>query len=93
MGSRQIEVVLSNLRSSGQKIGAFTLRANVPDYGYLVRHFAVKSFPCVVVLGRGGTASAVSGDVSEARLYNAFVLALKPASCCPTPSTAACCPK
>jgi hypothetical protein len=90
---RHIAELLNNLRSSGQKIGAFTLKANVPDYGYLVRHFAVKSFPCVVVLGRGGTASAVSGDISAARLYNAFVLASKPAACCPTPSTASCCPK
>ncbi|MGO9571321.1 MAG: hypothetical protein ACLP5H_27670 [Desulfomonilaceae bacterium] len=90
---RHIAELLNNLKSSGQKIGAFTLNANVPDYGYLVRHFAVKSFPCVVVLGRGGNASAVSGDISAARLYNAFVLASKPATCCPTSSTAACCPK
>lgn len=90
---RHIGELLNNLRSTGQRIGTFTLGPNVPDYGYLVRHFAVKSFPCVVVLGRAGTASAVSGDISAARLYSAFVLASKPAACCPTPSTASCCPK
>jgi hypothetical protein len=90
---RHIAELLNNLRSTGQKIGTFTLAPNVPDYGYLVRHFGVKSFPCVVVLGRGGTAQAVSGDISAARLYNAFILASKPASCCPSPSTASCCPK
>jgi len=91
--AKQIETALNKLWSSGQKIGAFTLKSNVPDYGYVVRHFAVQSFPCVLVLGRQGPASAVSGDISEARLYNAFILASKPASCCPTPSAASCCPK
>jgi hypothetical protein len=90
---KQVGVVANNLLTSGQKIGAFTLKTNVPDYGYLVGHFAVKSFPCVVVIGKRGTASAVSGDISEARLYNAVVLASKPASCCPTQNDAACCPK
>ena len=90
---KQVGVVATTLWNSGQKIGAFTLRTNAPDYGYLVGHFAVKSFPCVVVLGRRGTASAVSGDVSEARLYNAVVLASTPAACCPAESNAACCPK
>jgi hypothetical protein len=90
---KQVGVVANNLWTSGQKIGAFTLKTNAPDYGYLVGHFAVKSFPCVVVIGRRGTASAVSGDISDARLYNAVVLASKPAACCPTQSDAACCPK
>ncbi len=91
--SKQIETALNKLWSSGQKIGAFTLKSDVPDYSHVVRHFAVHSFPCVLVLGRQGTASAVSGDISEARLYNAFILASKPASCCPTTGTASCCPK
>jgi hypothetical protein len=89
---KQVGVVANNLWTSGQKIDAFTLKTNAPDYGYLVGHFAIKSFPCVIVLGRRGTASAVSGDISEARLYNAVVLASKPASCCPTQNDAACCP-
>jgi hypothetical protein len=90
---KQVGAVATSLLTSGQKIEAFTLRTNAPDYGYLVGHFAVKSFPCVVVLGRRGIASAVSGDVSVARLYNAVVLASTPTACCPAESNAACCPK
>jgi hypothetical protein len=90
---RQLEVALNKPWTSGQRIGAFTLQSNVPDYGRLVTHFAVKSFPCVVVLGRRGSASAVWGDISEARLYNAFILASWPAACCPTQTSASCCPK
>ncbi len=90
---KQIALVLNKLRASGQKIAAFTLGNTGPDYDRLVQHFAVKSFPCVVVIGRQGIASAVSGDITETRLYNAFVQAFKPTACCPTSSTAGCCPK
>ena len=77
---KEIAVTLNKLRSLGQKIAAFTFGNTGPDYDRLVNHFAVESFPCVVVLGRGGSASAVSGDISEARLYNAFALATQPAA-------------
>lgn len=90
---RQVEPVVNKLKTSGHKIAGFTLSSTASDYDRLVRHFAIESFPSVLVLGRQGTASAVSDDISEARLYNAFILASKPAACCPSPSTASCCPK
>ncbi len=89
----QVGAVAKNLWASGQKVGVFTLKSNAPDHDQLVRNFAVKTFPCVVVLGRQGSATAVAGDVSEARLYSAFVLASKPGACCPPQGNAACCPK
>jgi hypothetical protein len=90
---KQVEPVLNKLRTSGHKIGEFTLSSTASDYDRLVRHFTIESFPCVLVMGRHGAASAVSDDISETRLYAAFALALKPVSCCPTQSSASCCPK
>lgn len=89
----QVATVANNLWRAGKRIGVFTLRNSSPDHVRLAGHFMVKSFPCVIVLGRQGPASAVSGDISEARLYNAFVLASTPASCCPAQSNSSCCPK
>ena len=89
---KQVGTVANNLWKSGQRIAVFTLKGSSQDYNRLVSHFSVKAFPSVVILGRQGSASAVSGDISEARLYNAFVLASKSVSCCPTGS-ASCCPK
>lgn len=90
---KQVEPVLNKLKTSGHKIGGFTLSSTASDYDRLVRHFAIESFPCVLVMGRHGAASAVSDDISETRLYGAFALALKPVSCCPTQNNASCCPK
>ncbi len=90
---KQVEGVANSLVTFRKKVGVFTLKGSVPDHNRLVQHLAVKTFPCVVVLGRGGCASAVSGEVTEARLYNAFVLASNPVACCPAEGDAACCPK
>ena len=88
---KQVGAVANNLANSGQKIAVFTLKSGATDYERLVRHFSVNTFPCVVILGRQGSASAVAQDISEARLYNAFVLASQSASCCPTAGNASCC--
>lgn len=90
---KQVGTVANNLWKSGQRIAVFTLKSGTPDHNRLVGQFSVTTFPSVVILGRQGSASAVSGDISEARLYNAFVLASNSVSCCPTQGTASCCPK
>lgn len=90
---KQLGTVANNLWKSGQKVAVFTLKSSSPDHNQLVRHFSVKAFPSVVILGRQGSASAVAGDITEAGLYNAFVLASKSVSCCPTQGNASCCPK
>lgn len=90
---KQVGAVANRLWNSGQRVAVFTLKSGTPDHNQLVRHFSVSTFPCVVILGRQGSASAVAGNITEAGLYNAFVLASKPASCCPTQGSASCCPK
>lgn len=90
---KPVEAVANNLWNSGQKVAVFTLKSSAPDHNRLARHFSVNTFPCVVILGRQGSASAVSGDITQARLYNAFVLASKAALCCPTQGNASCCPR
>lgn len=89
----QLGAVANNLSNTGQKVAVFTLRTGKPDYLQLAVHFSIGTFPSVVVLGRQGAASAVTGDIEEARLYNAFVLASKPVACCPAQGNASCCPK
>ncbi len=90
---KQLGTVATNLWKNGQKVAVFTLKSSSADHNQLVRHFSVKTFPSVVILGRQGSASAVAGDITEAGLYNAFVLASKSGACCPTGGSASCCPK
>jgi hypothetical protein len=88
---KQLGTVANNLWKSGRRVAVFTLKNSAPDHTQLASRFSVKAFPCVIVLGRQGQPSAVAGDITEAGLYNAFVLASTAAACCP-PQGSACCP-
>lgn len=90
---KQLESVANNLWKNGQRIAVFTVKTSSSGHDQLVRHFSVKAFPSVVILGRQGSASVVEADMTEAGLYNAFVLASKAMSCCPTQGNASCCPE
>ncbi len=80
--SRQVEEAVSKLRSKRKKVAAFTLEKSTADHARLVEQFSITSFPCVVALGRGCGSSLVSGELTEARLFQAFVAASTPPSSC-----------
>ena len=83
--SREIEAAIEKIRSSGTSAAAFTLEEGASDRALLVERFSITSFPCVFALGKGCGAAAVSGEITEAKLLRAFVLASRPRSPCGTP--------
>ena len=88
----QVETLVNRLSELGQNAGIFTLDSSAADYSHLVKRFSIKAFPCVVVLGRHGKPSALSGSVSTKQLYGAFISASKPEPCCGSKKEP-CCPK
>ncbi|UCB52782.1 MAG: hypothetical protein JSV10_01445 [Candidatus Zixiibacteriota bacterium] len=82
---RQIDAVVRLLSDQGKKVAAFTLEKHREGYDHLVKQFSVKSFPCVVVAGRGCGSVAVSGQITETKLLAALVQASMPPSSCATP--------
>jgi hypothetical protein len=74
------------LRGSG-KIGIFALKAGSPDYEQVASQMAV---PGVLAMVKGGGMSATSGDITEAKLIQAFVAASSAGGC--GPSSAGCGP-
>ncbi len=83
--TRQIEAAAKTIKSNGVRVSAFRLRETAPEYAQLARQVSV---PCVLAMVKGGGMSAVSGEISEAKLVQAFVTASRPTSgCCPPGST------
>lgn len=76
------------IEAKGMKCGLFTLRPGSPDYDQIAKQMAV---PGVVALVKGGGMSAVSGEVTEAKLLQGYVGACS--SACAPGASAACCPK
>lgn len=85
---REIEAATKKIQSNGSRICTFRLKKDAPDYARLAIQFSI---PCVVAMVKGRGMSAVSGDINEAKLVRAFVMASRPRSGC-GPGSADCGP-
>jgi len=63
-------------------VAVFTLEKDAGGHDQLVQNFSIKSFPSVVVLGRGCKASAISDEFTEEKFSNALAVARTPMSSC-----------
>ena len=71
------------------KIGIFTLKTNSRDYEQIMAKIAV---PGVLAMVKGRGMSAVSGEITEMKLVQAYVSASSAGGFCPS-AGAGCCPK
>jgi hypothetical protein len=77
------------LESKGVKCCLFTLKSGSRDYDQIAAQMSV---PGVLALAKGRGMSAVSGDITEAKLVQCFVAACNSGGCGPSSGTG-CCPK
>jgi hypothetical protein len=77
------------IEAQGKKIGLFTLKPGSPDYDQIAKQMSV---PGVLTIVKGRGMSAVSGDITEAKLVQGFVAASSAGGCGPS-AGAGCCPK
>lgn len=82
--SRRIEAAIEKIESRGIRVAAFILEKGAADHARLAERLSIASFPSVLALGKGCGAAAVSGEITEAKLLRAFVLASQPRSGCGT---------
>ena len=88
--TKEIEAAAKKIQSNGSRICAFRLKKDAPDYSQLAKQFSI---PCVVAMVKGRGMSAVSGEINEAKLVEAFVTASRPSSgCCPSGAGQSACP-
>jgi hypothetical protein len=60
--TREIEAAAKKIQSNGNRICAFKLKKDAPDYAQLAKQFPI---PCVVAMVKGRGMSAVSGDIND----------------------------
>jgi len=77
------------IEAKGMKCGLFTLKPGCADYEQIAKQMSV---PGVLALVKGRGMSAVSGEVTEAKLLQGYVAAGSASKCGPG-AGAGCCPK
>ena len=77
----EIEAATKKIRSRGNRISAFRLKEGTSDYENMAEQFSV---PTVMAMVKGLGYSAVSDQITEANLLEAFTTASRTlAGCCP----------
>jgi len=76
---KKVEAAAKKIESHGYRIAPFTLERSAADYARLAKQIPV---PCVVAIGKTGGAVAVSAEITEQKLLEAFVMAMRPPSAC-----------
>ena len=82
-----IEKTAEKIRARGTKLGIFTFEDGSPEYADIVKQVPP---PGVLAMVKGRGASAVSGDITESKLMQAFVAASSGGGC--GPASSGCCP-
>ena len=84
-----LNAAVQRIQEKGRAVAVRTLQRGQDGYAELVEQFAVSTFPCVIALGKACATEKV-GEISEAHLIRAFVIASQPPFGCQAGS--ACCP-
>ena len=84
-----MKAAVRTMEAKGVKCGLFTLKPGTRDYDQVAKQMAV---PGVLALVKGRGMSAVSGEVTEAKLLQGYVAAGSAGGCGPG-AGAGCCPK
>jgi MYXO-CTERM domain-containing protein len=87
--STPMKAAARTIEAKGIKCALFTLKAGSADYDQVAKQMSV---PGVVALVKGRGMSAVSGEVTEAKLLQGYVAASSASKCGPG-AGAGCCPK
>lgn len=85
----EIQSAARMLEARGGKLGVFTLKPGVRDYERITAQVAV---PGVLAMVKGRGISAISGEITESELIQAFVAASRAGGCGPSAGSG-CCPR
>jgi len=78
----EVEAAAQKIQSTGTQVAVFKLKQTAPEFAQFAQQVSV---PCVLALVKGAGMDAVSGEITETRLMQAYVAASRPTSSCCAP--------
>jgi hypothetical protein len=85
--SEAVRAAQTSLKRSNITLGLYTLAAGTPEYARMAQQVQA---PAILVACKGRGMAAVSGDVTETKLLQAFMASSRAGGCCPPGSGATC---
>ncbi len=91
VGKETIDAIASaeqKIKSTGVQISLYTLLSSSPEYANLA---AQLTLPGMLVMSKGRGMGAVSGEITETKILQAYVASSRAGGCCPSGSGSAGC--
>ena len=76
------------IKASGASLGLYTLQSSSPEYADIAAQLPL---PGMLVMSKGRGMGAVSGEITETKLLQAYVASSRAGGCCPSGSGSAGC--
>jgi len=71
-------------------VGTFTLSASDPEFSITTERLAITQLPAVLVMSTSGNGAIITGDITEEKLLQTYVVVTQPV--CAPGSSSGCCP-
>jgi hypothetical protein len=85
----RISDATAKIEARHTSVGTFTLSASDPEFSITTERLAITQLPAVLVLGNSGNGAIITGDITEGKLLQTYVVVTQPI-CAPGGSSGCC---
>jgi hypothetical protein len=85
----RISDTIAKIEARHTSVGIFTLSASNPEFSLTTERLAITELPAVLALSNGGNGAIMTGDITEGKLLQTYVVVTQPV-CVPGGSSGCC---
>lgn len=89
--TNRISEATANIEAKGARVGTFILNAGDPEFSTTMQRLAIEQLPAVLALSNTGNGALLTGDITEGKLLQTYVVISQPV--CAPGSGSGCCTK
>jgi len=88
--AKRVAEATAQIKVKGVRVDSMTLSADDPEFSITTERLAITQLPAVLATSISGNGAIMTGDITEGKLLQAYVVVSQPI--CPPGSSSGCCP-
>jgi hypothetical protein len=88
--TKRISDAAAKIEARGARVETITLSASDPELSITLKRLAIGQLPAVLAIGISGNGAIITGDITEGKLLQTYVVVSQPV--CAPGSSSGCCP-
>jgi uncharacterized protein YbjT (DUF2867 family) len=88
--SKRVSDAAAKIEARGARVETITLSASDPELSITMKRLAIGQLPAVLAIGISGNGAIITGDITEGKLLQTYVIVSQPV--CAPGGSSGCCP-